>query len=268
MITDTGASSMKDRKDSRRSVSSIRDADYRRDLESKYHKQSRLAELFGDSGTLFVWLIAVSLIFGLGVPLLVYALVFRGGFSNDNADWGNFGLYLAGISGPFFSFASFVGLILTLNNSIKEKEGDDAQVLFFRYIDAVLKQNVQNQHDTASLKKLYDELCLTVKNGDVSDNPLPSSKEIKERQNKAVKFFLLIYAIIGYIRSTPKLDNMTYISILFSYLTYDEKFVFCIDMKKGRLGQNIPPKLQQNIVATFMSWDDFCARYDILKRHI
>ncbi|MCK9170399.1 MAG: hypothetical protein M0P01_08295 [Treponema sp.] len=224
--------------------------------------------IFGDSGSVFVGLIFISLAVGFGIPLLVYTLVFRGGFSHDNADWGNFGLYLAGIAGPFFSFASFVGLILTLNNSIKEKEGDDAQVLFFRYIDAVLKQNMQNTRDTAALKKLYDRLCMTVKNGDVSDNPLPSAKEIQEKQNRNVKFFLLVYAIIDYIRSTPKLDNMTYITILFSYLTYDEKYVFAVDMRNGRPGQNIPPKMQQAIVSTFMDWNDFCRRMEILNRHI
>jgi hypothetical protein len=216
----------------------------------------------------FVGLILIALAVGFGAPLLVYALVFRSGFSHDNADWGNFGLYLAGISGPFFSFASFVGLILTLNNSIKEKEGDDAQVLFFRYIDAVLKQNVQNMRDTAALKKLYDRLCTTVKNGEVSDIPLPSAKEIQEKQNRNVKFFLLIYAIIDYIRSTPKLDNMTYITILFSYLTYDEKYVFAVDMRSGRAGQNIPPKMQQAIVSTFMDWNDFCKKMDILGKRI
>ena len=214
-----------------------------------------------------MWLIVISLIFGLGVPLLVYALVFRGGFSSDNADWGNFGLYLAGISGPFFSFASFVGLMLTLNNSIKEKEDDDAQVLFFRYIDAVLKQNYQNTRDTAALKKLYDDLCNAVKSG-VASAQLPTSKEIKEKQNRNVKFFLLIYAIIDYIKSTPKLDNMTYITILFSYLSYDEKFVFAVDMRRGRNGQNINAKMQQSIVSTFMDYNDFCKRIDILNKHL
>ncbi|MFA6938311.1 MAG: hypothetical protein WCQ67_08780 [Treponema sp.] len=237
-------------------------------LDKKEKDPHFVENTFGSSGKMFARLIVISLIFGLGIPLLVYALVFRGGFSTDNADWGNFGLYLAGISGPFFSFASFVGLILTLNNSIKEKEGDDAQVLFFRYIDAVLKQNVQNERDTAALKKIYDQVCSVVKSGDMSDNSMPNIKDINERQNRCVKFFLLIYAIISYIRSTPKLDNMTYISILFSYLTYDEKYVFCIDMKKGRIGQNIPPRLQQNIVETFTTWTDFCTRYDVLKRHI
>lgn len=223
---------------------------------------------FGSSGKMFVILIIISLIFGLGIPLLVYALVFRGGFSHDNVDWGNFGLYLAGISGPFFSFASFVGLMLTLNNSIKEKEGDDAQVLFFRYIDAVLKQNTQNERDAAALKKIYENLYSVVRTGEISGTSLPDLKEIKDKQNRCVKFFLLVYAIIAYIRSTPKLDNMTYISILFSYLTYDEKYTFCIDMKQGRIGQNIPPHIQQNIVTTFMSWNDFSARYDAIKRHI
>jgi hypothetical protein len=234
----------------------------------KSRRYSRFESVFGDSSTAFIALILISILTGFGIPLLVYVLVFRGGFSHDNADWGNFGLYLAGISGPFFSFASFVGLILTLNNSIKEKEGDDAQVLFFRYIDAVLKQNVQNTRDTAALKKMYDELCATVKSGGVSGTPLPSAKDIKEKQNRNVKFFLLIYAIIDYIRSTPKLDNMTYITILFSYLTYDEKYVFAVDMKNGRPGQNIPPKMQQAIVSTFMDWNDFCRRMEILNRHI
>jgi hypothetical protein len=237
-------------------------------FSGRHGRTSRFADLLGDFGTMFIWLIVISLVFGIGLPLLVYALVFRGGFSSNNADWGNFGLYLAGISGPFFSFASFVGLIMTLNNSIKEKEGDDAQVLFFRYIDAVLKQNYQNTRDTVALKKLYEELCITVKSGTVSGTPLPSVKEIREKQNRNVKFFLLIYAIIDYIRSTPKLDNMTYITILFSYLTYDEKFVFAVDMKNGRQGQNIPPKMQQAIVNTFMDWGDFCRRMDILNRHI
>lgn len=227
----------------------------------------RFSESIGNSGKIFVWLIVISLIFGLGVPLLVYALVFRGGFSSDNADWGNFGLYLAGISGPFFSFASFVGLMLTLNNSIKEKEDDDAQVLFFRYIDAVLKQNYQNTRDTAALKKLYDDLCNAVKSG-VASAQLPTSKEIKEKQNRNVKFFLLIYAIIDYIKSTPKLDNMTYITILFSYLSYDEKFVFAVDMRRGRNGQNINAKMQQSIVSTFMDYNDFCKRIDILNKHL
>ena len=101
-------------------------------LDKKEKDPHFVENTFGSSGKMFARLIVISLIFGLGIPLLVYALVFRGGFSTDNADWGNFGLYLAGISGPFFSFASFVGLILTLNNSIKEKEGDDAQVLLDR----------------------------------------------------------------------------------------------------------------------------------------
>lgn len=227
-----------------------------------------LEKTFGNTGHIFIALIIISLVFGLGLPLLIYALVFRGGFSHDNADWGNFGLYLAGISGPFFSFASFVGLILTLNNSIKEKEGDNAQVLFFRYIDAVLKQNTQNERDTVALKKIYDRIYTVIQSGEMSGTSLPDIKEVKEKQNRCVKFFLLIYAIIAYIRSTPKLDNMTYISILFSYLTYDEKYVFCFDMKRGRTGQNVPPHLQQEIVASFTTWDDFCARYDTLKRHI
>jgi hypothetical protein len=221
----------------------------------------------GSSGRIFVWLIVVSLVFGLGLPLLVYIFAFHNGFSSESNDWGNFGLYLSGISGPFFSFASFVGLILTLNYTIKEKEDDDAQVLFFHYIDAVLKQNYQNTRDTAALKRLYDELCQDVKNG-VAGNPLPTVKEIKDKQNRNVKFFLLIYAIINYIKSTPKLDNMTYISILFSYLTYDEKFVFAVDMSKGRTGQNISQKMQQLIVSTFMDYTEFCHRMDILKRHI
>ncbi len=223
--------------------------------------------MLGNSGRIFLTLIIVSLIFGLGIPILIYICVFRGGFSSDNADWGNFGLYLAGISGPFFSFASFVGLILTLNYTIKEKQDDDAQVLFFRYIDAVLKQNYMNSRDTAVLKKLYDVLCQDVKKG-IAGNPLPSVKEIREKQNKNVKFFLLIYSIINYIRSTPKLDNITYISILFSYLTYDEKFVFAVDMHRGRAGQNISQKLQQTIVSTFMDYNDFCRRMDILNGHL
>ncbi len=239
-----------------------------KNFSGRDRRDSFAYRIFGDSSSVFVGLILISLVIGFGIPLLVYALVFRGGFSHDNADWGNFGLYLAGIAGPFFSFASFVGLILALNNSIKEKEGDDAQVLFFRYIDAVLKQNMQNTRDAAALKKLYDSLCATVKSGDISGNPLPSAKEVQEKQNRSVKFFLLIYAIIDYIRSTPKLDNMTYITILFSYLTYDEKYVFAVDMRNGRPGQNIPPKIQQAIVSTFMDWNDFCRRTEILKKHI
>jgi hypothetical protein len=239
-----------------------------RNFSGRERYNSFFYRIFGDSSAVFILLILISLTIGFGIPLFVYAFVFRGGFSHDNADWGNFGLYLAGIAGPFFSFASFVGLILTLNNSIKEKEGDDAQVLFFHYIDAVLKQNMQNIRDTATLKKLYDNLCMTVKNGEISGNPLPSAKEIQEKQNRNVKFFLLIYAIIDYIRSTPKLDNMTYITILFSYLTYDEKYVFAVDMRKGRAGQNIPPKMQQSIVSTFMDWDDFCRKMEILSRHM
>src|SRR5574344_64384 len=141
-------------------------------------RPSRLENVFGSSGKVFVALIVISLVFGFGIPIAVYACIFRGGFSHDNADWGNFGFYLSGVAGPFFSFASFVGLILTLNYTIKEKQDDDAQVLFFRYIDAVLKQNYMNSRDTAALKKLYDMLCLDVKNG-VAGNPLPSVKEIR-----------------------------------------------------------------------------------------
>jgi hypothetical protein len=215
----------------------------------------------------YAWLIIIALVFGLGAPLAVYFIAFHGGFSKNSIDWGNFGLYLSGISGPFFSFASFLGLILALTNSIQEKKDDNAQELFFRYIEAVLKQNEQNARDAQMLKSFYDKICsqpLT----QATKSELPATKEIHEMQNKNVKFFLLIYAIITYIKRTPKLDNETYISILFSYLTYDEKFVFAVDMRHGRNGNNLSPKLQQLIISNFMDNNEFNRRFEKLHYHI
>ena len=232
----------------------------------KNHRMKNSLDSIG-TGKIFLYLIIISLLFGLGLPILIYVLKFRGGFSSDNADWGDFGLYLSGISGPFFSFASFVGLILTLNYSIQEKKDDEAQVLFFRYIDAVLKQNYMNERDAAALKRLYDGLCQDVSQG-IERKSLPPVAEIKEKQNRNVKFFLLVYTIINYIKSTPKLDNLTYISILFSYLTYDEKFVFAVDMVKGRQGQNISQKLQQSIISTFMDYSEFGRKFEKVQKHI
>lgn len=215
----------------------------------------------------YAWLLIIALVFGLGAPLATYFIAFHGGFSKDSTDWGNFGLYLSGISGPFFSFASFFGLILALTNSIQEKKDDNAQDLFFRYIEAVLKQNEQNAKDAQLLKSFYDKICsqpLTK----ASNNELPTTREIHEMQNKNVKFFLLIYAIITYIKRTPKLDNETYISILFSYLTYDEKFVFAVDMRRGRSGNTLSPKLQQLIISNFMDNNEFNRRFEKIRYHI
>jgi hypothetical protein len=215
----------------------------------------------------YIWLIILSLFIGLGVPLGVYFIAFHHGFSTNSNDWGNFGLYLSGISGPFFSFASFVGLILALTNSIQEKKDDNAQVLFFRYVDAVMKQNEQNAHDAQQLKQYYDTYCYQSIT-EATTMKHPTVHEIHEMQTKNIKFFLLIYAIITYIKQTPKLDNETYISILFSYLTYDEKFVFAVDMRKGRSGHTIPQKLQQLIISNFMDDEEFNRRFEKIRWHI
>src|SRR5574344_2699652 len=220
-----------------------------------YHETTSLI------GKPYIILIVISLLIGLVVPLSIFLFVFHGDFSRNTTDWGNFGLFMEGIAGPFFSFASFFGLILTLNQSIREKKDDDAQELFFRYIDSITAQRDQAAKDASALKTLYNKMVHPEK----YTGGLPSRQELREVQQKNTNFMLLIYAVINFIRSNKKLDNQTYISILFSYLTFDEKYVFCVDMARGRADHAVPVKLQQLIISSFMNYTDFAAQLDVIR---
>jgi hypothetical protein len=227
---------------------------YQKDL-SIYHETSQLV------GKQYYALIIISLVLGFVIPLAIFFIAFDGRISTDIADWGNFGLFMEGIAGPFFSFASFFGLILTLNQSIREKKDDDAQELFFRYIDSITAQSEQAAKDASALKTLYNRMLRPEKYA----GGLPSRQELRDVQQKNMNFMLLIYAVISFIRSNKKLDNQTYISILFSYLTFDEKYVFCVDMARGRADHAVPVKLQQLIVSSFMNYPDFAAQLDVIR---
>ena len=220
-----------------------------------YHETSRLV------GKQYYVLIVISLVVGFIAPFAIFFITFKGKISSDIADWGNFGLYMEGIAGPFFSFASFFGLILTLNQSIREKKDDVAQELFFRYIDSITAQHEQAAKEAAALKALYNRMLRPEKYA----GGLPSRQELRDVQQKNTNFMLLIYAVIGYIRSNKKLDNQTYISILFSYLTFDQKYIFCVDMARGRADYAVPVKLQQLIVSSFMNYTDFAAQLDVMR---
>lgn len=220
-----------------------------------YHETTSLI------GKPYIVLIVVSLVVGLIIPLSIFLYVFKGDFSHDTSDWGNFGLFMEGIAGPFFSFASFFGLILTLNQSIREKKDDDAQEIFFRYIDSVTQQNDQASKDAAALKTLYNRMLKPQKYA----GGLPNRQELRDVQQKNSNFMLLIYAIIRFIRSNKKLDNQTYISMLFSYLTFDEKYVFCVDMARGRADHAVPQKLQELIISSFMNVADFKIQLDVIR---
>ena len=222
---------------------------------SVYHETSQLI------GRQYYLLIIISLAVGFIAPLVFFFVAFKGHISHDISDWGNFGLFMEGIAGPFFSFASFFGLILTLNQSIREKKDDDAQELFFRYIDSITAQRDQAAKDASALKTLYNKMVHPEK----YTGGLPSRQELREVQQKNTNFMLLIYAVINFIRSNKKLDNQTYISILFSYLTFDEKYVFCVDMARGRADHVVPVKLQQLIISSFMNYTDFAAQLDVIR---
>jgi len=222
---------------------------------SIYHETSQLV------GKQYYLLIVISLVVGLVVPLCIFFIAFEGRISKDIDDWGNFGLFMEGIAGPFFSFASFFGLILTLNQSVREKKDDEAQELFFRYIDSISAQSSQAAKDAAALKSLYNRMVHPEK----YTGGLPTRQDVRDLQLKNTNFMLLIYTVINFIRSNKKLDNQTYISILFSYLTYDEKFVFCIDMARGRADHAVPVKLQQLIVSSFMNYVDFASQLNIIR---
>lgn len=220
-----------------------------------YHETTSLI------GKPYIILIVISLFIGLVVPLSIFLFVFHGDFSRNTTDWGNFGLFMEGIAGPFFSFASFFGLILTLNQSIREKKDDEAQEIFFRYIDSVIKQSEQASKDATALKSLYNRMLKPQKYA----GGLPDRQELRDVQQKNTNFLLLIYAIIHFIRSNKKLDNQTYISMLFSYLTTDEKYVFCVDMARGRADHAIPVKLQELIISTFMNVADFKTQVNVIR---
>lgn len=220
-----------------------------------YHETTSLI------GKPYIILIVISLLIGLVVPLSIFLFVFHGDFSRNTTDWGNFGLFMEGIAGPFFSFASFFGLILTLNQSIREKKDDEAQEIFFRYIDSVIKQSEQASKDATALKSLYNRMLKPQKYA----GGLPDRQELRDVQQKNTNFLLLIYAIIHFIRSNKKLDNQTYISMLFSYLTTDEKYVFCVDMARGRADHAIPVKLQELIISTFMNVADFKTQVNVIR---
>jgi hypothetical protein len=220
-----------------------------------YHETTSLI------GKPYIILIVISLLIGLVVPLSIFLFVFHGDFSRNTTDWGNFGLFMEGIAGPFFSFASFFGLILTLNQSIREKKDDEAQEIFFRYIDSVIKQSEQASKDATALKSLYNRMLKPQKYA----GGLPDRQELRDIQQKNTNFLLLIYAIIHFIRSNKKLDNQTYISMLFSYLTTDEKYVFCVDMARGRADHAIPVKLQELIISTFMNVADFKTQVNVIR---
>src|SRR5574344_2582248 len=227
---------------------------YQKDL-SIYHETSQLV------GKQYYALIIISLVLGFVIPLAIFFIAFDGRISTDIADWGNFGLFMEGIAGPFFSFASFFGLILTLNQSIREKKDDEAQEIFFRYIDSVIKQSEQASKDATALKSLYNRMLKPQKYA----GGLPDRQELRDIQQKNTNFLLLIYAIIHFIRSNKKLDNQTYISMLFSYLTTDEKYVFCVDMARGRADHAIPVKLQELIISTFMNVADFKTQVNVIR---
>src|SRR5574344_15173 len=220
-----------------------------------YHETTSLI------GKPYIILIVISLLIGLVVPLSIFLFVFHGDFSRNTTDWGNFGLFMEGIAGPFFSFASFFGLILTLNQSIREKKDDEAQEIFFRYIDSVIKQSEQASKDATALKSLYNRMLKPQKYA----GGLPDRQDLRDIQQKNTNFLLLIYAIIHFIRSNKKLDNQTYISMLFSYLTTDEKYVFCVDMARGRADHAIAVKLQELIISTFMNVADFKTQCNVYR---
>src|SRR5574344_584299 len=222
---------------------------------SVYHETSQLI------GRQYYLLIIISLAVGFIAPLVFFFVAFKGHISHDISDWGNFGLFMEGIAGPFFSFASFFGLILTLNPSIRENKDDEAQEIFFRYIDSVIKQSEQASKDATALKSLYNRMLKPQKYA----GGLPDRQELRDVQQKNTNFLLLIYAIIHFIRSNKKLDNQTYISMLFSYLTTDEKYVFCVDMARGRADHAIPVKLQELIISTFMNVADFKTQVNVIR---
>lgn len=53
-------------------------------------------------------------VFAIAVVLLAYLARFHDGFSDSQADWGQFGDYIGGVLNPIFAFLSFIILVMAL----------------------------------------------------------------------------------------------------------------------------------------------------------
>ncbi|MDM1503787.1 hypothetical protein HX071_16540 [Myroides marinus] len=68
-------------------------------------------------------LILVILTFSLGLFIIIsYPINLGWDIVNNSADWSAFGSFVGGLLGPFFSFMSFVGILITLHLQSKQND--------------------------------------------------------------------------------------------------------------------------------------------------
>jgi hypothetical protein len=200
----------------------------------------------------YIKIIVVTAFVLFTLPLIAYRWIFNGSITDNDQNWSNFGSFWGGVGGAIFSFASFMALILTYSQSVRDKKADDEINQFFQLLELLgstedrlyfktseqafrgretisryilLANKISGYYNSAIERNLMEDIKGLTKN---PIGILISTATLSEYTSVGIaikRYIDLIEIVISHIIMNKTIFNEVYIRLFLAQIGYDGVYI-------------------------------------------